>query len=184
MRRAVALAILACLTLAGGAHMEVEPATPPEAVLPASDRPGADDVAAAIRAREGQPEPPAAGLAPETRAMADAAFAAYYEYRAQGYQHRHEVFRWQLFSSRIIFGVVIALVALGVYFSWLQFLAGRQVRVEGEGDPGDATHPSTVKLSTSGIEVSSPVLGVIILAISLAFFYLYLVHVYPINEVL
>jgi len=32
--------------------------------------------------------------------------------------------------------------------------------------------------------VSSPVLGVIILVISLAFFYLYLVFVYPIKEIL
>jgi len=32
--------------------------------------------------------------------------------------------------------------------------------------------------------VSSPVLGVVILVISLAFFYLYLVHVYPISELL
>jgi hypothetical protein len=31
--------------------------------------------------------------------------------------------------------------------------------------------------------VSSPVLGVIILVISLGFFYLYLVYVYPISEI-
>ena len=36
--------------------------------------------------------------------------------------------------------------------------------------------------SATGISVSSPVLGVIILVISLAFFYLYLVYVYPISE--
>jgi hypothetical protein len=30
--------------------------------------------------------------------------------------------------------------------------------------------------------VSSPVLGVVILGLSLMFFYLYLLHVYPINE--
>jgi hypothetical protein len=38
-------------------------------------------------------------------------------------------------------------------------------------------------LSTAGLKVSSPVLGVIILVISLAFFYLYLVYVYPISEI-
>jgi len=32
--------------------------------------------------------------------------------------------------------------------------------------------------------VASPVLGVVILVISLAFFYLYLVYVYPIEEIL
>jgi hypothetical protein len=40
-----------------------------------------------------------------------------------------------------------------------------------------------IDLSTSSVKVSSPVLGVIILVISLAFFCLYLVYVYPISEV-
>lgn len=52
----------------------------------------------------------------------------------------------------------------------------------GAGKTGDAKEHS-VELSTSGIKVSSPVLGVIILALSLAFFYLYLVYVYPIKEI-
>ncbi len=37
--------------------------------------------------------------------------------------------------------------------------------------------------SVKGIKVSSPILGVIILVISLLFFYLYLVYVYPITEI-
>jgi hypothetical protein len=38
-----------------------------------------------------------------------------------------------------------------------------------------------IEFSGKGIKVSSPVLGVVILAISLGFFYLYLRHVYPIE---
>jgi len=41
-----------------------------------------------------------------------------------------------------------------------------------------------LELGQTGLKVSSPVLGVIILVISLAFFYLYLVYVYPIGELL
>ena len=40
-----------------------------------------------------------------------------------------------------------------------------------------------LSLSLREVKVRSPVLGVIILTISLAFFYLYLVHVYPIRNV-
>ncbi len=182
-------AALALFPLPGAGQVDIGNDAPPDALpdaRPDETRAGADAVAEAIRGREGRPEPPVAGLGPGALAEAEKAFIAYYAYRAQGYAHRHEVFRWQLFSSRIIFGAVIALVALGVYFSWLQFMAGRRKSppAKGEPNPEERRTTSTVKFSTSGIEVSSPVLGVIILAISLAFFYLYLVHVYPINEVL
>jgi hypothetical protein len=40
-----------------------------------------------------------------------------------------------------------------------------------------------IKLSAAGLEMSSPVIGLLILAISLGFFYLYLSQVYPITEV-
>lgn len=46
-----------------------------------------------------------------------------------------------------------------------------------------ANHLSKFKVGKDGIEFSSPVLGLIIMFISLLFFYLYLVHVYPITEV-
>lgn len=42
---------------------------------------------------------------------------------------------------------------------------------------------TTLEAGSGGIKVSSPVLGVIILVISFLFFYLYLVHIYPITEI-
>jgi hypothetical protein len=107
------------------------------------------------------------------------ALTSYYQYRVSGYEHRQRVFAWQLLSSRIIFVLVIFLVLVGVYFSWLQFRLA--LRAAPAGEPRQET---TFEASASGLKVSSPVLGVIILAISLAFFYLYLVHVYPIAEIL
>ncbi len=116
---------------------------------------------------------------------------AYYRYRESGYAHRRAVFDWQLFSSKIIFYVVILLVLLGVYFSWLQFMSehrrpAKRVEVEVEGAEDERPRGgllTTFKAGSGGLEVSSPVLGIVILAVSLAFFYLYLTHVYPINEV-
>lgn len=105
---------------------------------------------------------------------------SYYEYRTQGFEHRQRVFEWQLLSSKLIFVVVIFLVIAGVYFSWLQF----RVEMRRQEKGGEEHSPSTLEATAQGIKVSSPVLGVIILVISLLFFYLYLVHVYPIEEIL
>ena len=73
--------------------------------------------------------------------------------------------------------VVISLVAVGIFFSWLQFRQGLKAE-------GGLASETTFEASGTGIKVSSPVLGVIILTISLGFFYLYLVYVFPIEEIL
>jgi hypothetical protein len=114
---------------------------------------------------------------PEGIASLQEALKAYYDYRISGYAHRERVFAWQLLSSRIIFVVVIFLVMTGIYFSWLQF--SRSLK----STKGEEFKETTFEASTTGFKVSSPILGVIILAMSLAFFYLYLAFVYPISEI-
>lgn len=107
------------------------------------------------------------------------AMGEYYRYHSSGFRHRSRVFEWQLVSSRIIFGTVLMLVAAGMAFAAIQFGAGLR------RGPTDAGATSTqLDVSATGLKVSSPVLGVIILVISLAFFYLYLVYVYPISEIM
>ena len=46
------------------------------------------------------------------------------------------------------------------------------------------TLATQLEVSAKGIVVNSSVMGVIILALSLAFFYLYLVYIYPITDAL
>lgn len=116
----------------------------------------------------------------EGKKVMQGSFKAYYQYRTNGFDHRQRVFEWQLFSSKVIFAVVTFLVWTGIYFSWLQFKIDLNKKPDEKGDQKN----STIEASTSGIKVSSPVLGVIILVISLLFFYLYLQHVYPIEEIL
>lgn len=140
----------------------------------------------------------------EGRAALVESLAAYYRYRTSGFEHRRAVFDWQLLSSKIIFGVAILLVAVGVYFSWLQFMASGQAgrpaepaakagapkaeaaeaaqAAEGERTGGRLRDLASSFKGPGSFEVSSPVLGVVILVISLALFYLYLVHVYPVTE--
>ncbi len=121
------------------------------------------------------------------------AMGEYYRYRASGLRHRSRVFEWQLVSSKLIFVTVLMLVGAGMVFAAIQFRVGlKRPRVEGPdgASPGAPTAVAAVDvatqidLSATSVKVSSPVLGVIILVISLAFFYLYLVYVYPISEIL
>lgn len=140
-------------------------------------------------------------LDPDTLRSMQQSLKAYYDYRTHGFEHRKAVFAWQLLSAKIIFAIVVLLVAIGIYFSWIQFTAGMKKEsaspvaskvstpetttesTEDAAAPPQAPAVTTLEASPSGIKVSSPVLGVILLVISLAFFYLYLVYVYPIEEI-
>jgi hypothetical protein len=113
---------------------------------------------------------------PSVRAKQVEAAREYYAYKTQGYRHRRRVFEWQLLSERIIFVAVLVVVLAGLYFAAVQFHIGLRRR-------GAAPAVTEISASAEGIKVSSPVLGVIILTLSLAFFYLYLVYVYPISEI-
>ena len=115
--------------------------------------------------------PEVSGLDPATKSKYLAALAAYYDYRISGYGHREAVFSWQFLSSKIIFWAVLLVVFAGMLFSSVQFF-GHLYKPE----------VTEVEASLQGVKVSSPVLGVVILTISIAFFYLYLVFVYPISN--
>jgi len=111
----------------------------------------------------------------DTRLAYEKALQDYYRYRSHGLEHRKAVFSWQLFSAKMIFAIVVVLVVSGIVFAGIQFRHGLARSVDNLG--GD------IEVKTDGFKVSSPVLGVIILFLSLAFFYLYLVHIYPIENV-
>ena len=137
-------------------------------------------------------QPPSWVSDPDTLQGFHEAFREYYAYRVWGLRHRREVFAWQLYSSRIIFGIVILLVLSGIAFAAIQFYVGMKERLAEATDSRRKDRPSEksndderteLNVSAEGIKVSSPVLGVIILVVSLAFFYLYLVYVHPISEI-
>jgi hypothetical protein len=117
------------------------------------------------------------------------AMQRYYEYRANGYAYRSRVFEWQLLSSRVIFVVVLVLVGAGIYFAAVQFrsamrASARPAGLETVPAASGVTLATQLEVSAKGIVVNSSVMGLIILALSLAFFYLYLVYVYPITDVI
>jgi hypothetical protein len=112
------------------------------------------------------PEPDDRGVS-QARAEYD---EAYWHYQRDAIEHTRKVYAWQHVSSIIIFYVVIFLVLVGVVFSWLQFKAAAY---KGESEELDA--------SMKGVKITSSTLGVVILVLSMCFFYLYLRYVYPVN---
>ena len=105
-----------------------------------------------------------------------------YDYYHFGLEHRKQTFSWNLSSSKITFWVVIVLVFTGIAFAGFQFyIAMQERRTASKLPPMDLG--TQLEAGKDGIKVSSPVLGVIILVISLLFFYLYLAYVYPIKEI-
>ncbi|MEO3404997.1 hypothetical protein AAFN85_13910 [Mucilaginibacter sp. CAU 1740] len=91
-------------------------------------------------------------------------------------QNRRQVISRQQFTGNIIFIMVVVLVLSGLLFSAIQFYIAVK-SVKKRSPPANAG--TSFKASLSGIEVSSSVLGVIVLTISIVFFYLYLSKVYP-----
>lgn len=102
---------------------------------------------------------------------------ALYEDHIIALDYNRRVFEWQMVSTKVSFWVVIGLVGIGVFFAAIQFRRAMGATGAGENMTTD------IEISGNGLKVSSPVLGVVILAISLGFFYLYLRHVYPIEHV-
>ena len=122
-----------------------------------------------------------------------------YDYYKFGLTHRKQAFEWNLLSSKITFWSVIVLVFAGILFAGIQFYisfmakhlainkkdsgkAGEQETLSFNSTPSIDELKTELEAGPGGIKVSSPVLGVIILVISLLFFYLYLAYVYPIHE--
>jgi len=80
-----------------------------------------------------------------------------------------EQYEVQLILTKIISALVLLLVVIGLYLSYLEFKK-------------DQNDESTFKINKSGIEFSSSVIGLIVLFISLLFFYLFVERIYKIDN--
>jgi hypothetical protein len=88
--------------------------------------------------------------------------------------------------------MVIGIVGFGLRLTWLQFTRENRIRTRASGsEPATGAEtdvksppatPSTVKIGPAGIEITSQVIGLLILALSVGFFYLYARYIYPITE--
>lgn len=133
---------------------------------------------------------------------------AAYDHQSWMLEYRQKTFEAHHVYTMIVFMIVCAMVLLGMYLSYKEFAIGaarrqklierliQRVRRRAGGRPDEARAEGDQELSaeeqaaaataleigTSGVKVTSQVLGVIVLVVSMGFFYLYLKTVYPIQE--
>lgn len=97
--------------------------------------------------------------------------------------HRRSTFDWQYKSGIIIFYMVIFIVLTGLIISGMHFY--KSLKIPSKKQNQAAAEQSELEFSLSGgIKLKSSLIGIIILITSLAFLYLYLIYVYPVDELL
>jgi hypothetical protein len=109
--------------------------------------------------------------------------------------HAMEAYKWQLLSAKIIFFVSILIVIMGLYLSYLQFQSSRTdnerkgermkkkiVGKDSEVDKNDSPSVTSFHIGKEGIKIDSAVIGLVILVVSIAFFFMYLNFAFHINH--
>lgn len=102
--------------------------------------------------------------------------------------HKHlmkiaeDSFKMQQIMSVVISAVILVIVLMGLWLSYLQFKADSTLNVPKRVPEGGAQSNSVLKISKEGVEFSSSVIGLIILFMSFFFFYLFLDKVYTISR--
>jgi hypothetical protein len=90
------------------------------------------------------------------------------QYEQQQLARNAAVFAWQDTSSKIIFVLVSVIVATGLVLSGVQFRKASKIELAAGKD---------------GLHLQTSIVGVVILAMSMLFLYMYLFFVYPIKEI-
>jgi hypothetical protein len=109
-------------------------------------------------------------------------------------QFVEKTWEWHLFSTKLLFCIVLMIVGFGLWVTFAQFQRDYGVREKKRDKPdnpmpdGTATAPApgptnSMKIGPAGLEVTSQVIGLLVLGFSLAFFYLNVKEVYPMQEV-
>lgn len=124
----------------------------------------------------------------QTQTRYQEALRAQLDYQTYSYNHAKRTFEFQYWSGKVIFWTVLFLVFAGVAFSAVQFYVGLRHPLQSKAgsvkeETASDTASSEFEASLTGIKFKSSILGLLILAMSMVFFYLYLKYVYPISNV-
>ncbi|KAF1721703.1 hypothetical protein [Pseudoxanthomonas wuyuanensis] len=163
-------------------------ASPPS--VPAHDSPFAQI------ANEIERETPAGSIPPQLLLQDREDHAAYLRWQRE---FSRQSWEWHLRSTKLLMYVVLVIVFFGLFITYLQFTHDRRMtkrlrkavggagaeldELPADNDPPDkAADSSTLKLGPAGLEITSQVIGLLVLGFSLAFFYFYVKDVYPMQE--
>jgi hypothetical protein len=106
-----------------------------------------------------------------------------YEFNTDMYQINKDTFIQQRYASYVILLLVVIITLSGIWMSWYQLSNAAMPAERREINDGQKLTDSTVDISITNIKLTSSVVGVLILLISLSFFYLFIKEVYPISYV-
>ena len=82
------------------------------------------------------------------------------------------VYRWEMFASNVMLWVTVVVVLCGLGFSGAQLWHAMRIGQKTDG---------TWEISATGMRVTSSIVGVVVLAMSIAFVFLFLDRVYPVK---
>ena len=99
----------------------------------------------------------------------------YYSYLAEKADVNLEQFRWQRSASEWLLWLVVVVVLSGVVFSGVQLWRASSIK--------DLGGESTIEIEASKVRITTSVVGVIVLAISIVFFYFFLIEVYRVKVI-
>ncbi|MVO16215.1 hypothetical protein [Parasedimentitalea huanghaiensis] len=92
------------------------------------------------------------------------------DYQAWSMENRATALLWQQASTIATFVLVSGVIFAGVGLAIFEFIKG-------------SSGNTTLKFGSDGVEVSSEIIGIIILTLSLGFAYIYIDRLYPISEI-
>ena len=97
-------------------------------------------------------------------------------YKIFALNHAKCLYKFQFIMTIVIFILVLAIVAFGMYLSYLQF-SKDYIK---DNEKSTATN---LKIGLTQLEISSNIIGLVILVISLAFFFIFVTKIYEITDI-
>jgi hypothetical protein len=97
------------------------------------------------------------------------------------FEIRKNAYRQQQSQGPWLLGLVLVITLSGILLAAVQLFWGYKLSVAGKAVAGDPA-AGTLSLTPAGVSVSSTVTGVLILALSFAFFYIFIQQVYVVHE--
>ena len=106
------------------------------------------------------------------------------EYRMEQMKHNINLLKWQHYFSIGVFILVVVLVCTGLYLSYMQFIKDSgDYSSQSQSDEKNKPAGTVISADSKGFSIDSPVIGLIILFISFAFFYMYITEVYTLKPI-
>lgn len=129
------------------------------------------------------------------------------EYRKHDLKYRSDVFAWQFYTSKLIFFFVMMIVFTGLVFSAWHFVRTLKGSLgtgiadttitDTTGTGAASTHSTNTRMNSTGagindielsasmteLKIKTSLIGLVILIVSIVFFFLYIKFVYPISVV-